>query len=209
MTRLLPLGFAVHPSAWTAALDGTRPDGQGTADPAQDAGACRFCGDPRPVAPEPLPLDGDHGNRQAANLATACLHCRALHRLGSDQIDREAVLIWLPDVSQAALNWLVRAVHRVFVAHGEAPCLASRPAIDTPRLRAAYRTYQALDHLSRDAEKRIGTSSPRELGAALLGMPAPRRAVPAGLRLLHQGRHHVAGRDVYPALLEAASELPA
>ena len=44
-----------------------------------------------PWRPAPLPLDGDHGNRQAANLATACLHCRAMHRLGSDQIDRERV----------------------------------------------------------------------------------------------------------------------
>lgn len=209
MDRLLPLSFAVRPSAWAAALDGTKTEGQGTAETAQDAGACRFCGDPRPVAPASLPLDGDHGNRQAANLASACLHCRALHRLGSDQIDREAVLIWSPDISQAALNWLVRAIHRVFVAHGEAPCLASRPATDTPRLRAAYRTYQGLERLSEQAERRVGTTSPRELGAALLGTPEPRRAVPAGLRLLHQGRHHIAGREVYPALLEAALEIPA
>lgn len=207
MTPLLPLGFAVHPSAWAAALDGTKPK-ECSAEPAQETGPCRFCGDPRPVAPAPLPLDGDHGNRQVANLVTSCLHCRALHRLGSDQIDREAVLIWLPDISQAALSWLVRAIHRAFVAHGEAPCLASRPATDTPRLRAAYRTYEALDRLSHDAETRIGTTSPRELGAALLSMPEPRRVVPAGLRLLHQGRHYIAGRDVYPALLEAASELP-
>ncbi|MDN3564175.1 hypothetical protein QWZ14_07285 [Paeniroseomonas aquatica] len=206
MTRLLPLNFAVHSSAWVAAFDGA---GQSTTEPVQEAGACRFCDDPRPVAPAPLPLDGDHGNRQAANLATACLHCRTLHRLGSDQIDQEATLIWLPDISQPALNWLVRSIHRSFLAHGEPPCLANRPTCDTPRLRAAYRTYAALDRLSHDAEWRIGTTSPRELGAALLSLPESRRVVPAGLRLLHQGRHYVAGRDLYPALLEAASELPA
>ncbi|MFC7695072.1 hypothetical protein ACFQY5_41400 [Paeniroseomonas aquatica] len=115
MTRLLPLNFAVHSSAWVAAFDGA---GQSTTEPVQEAGACRFCDDPRPVAPAP-PLDGDHGNRQAANLATACLHCRTLHRLGSDQIDQEATLIWLPDISQPALNWLVRSIHRSFLAHGE------------------------------------------------------------------------------------------
>lgn len=206
MTRLLPLRFAVQHSTWTAA---PACAGHGITEPGQETGTCRFCGDPRPVAPAPLPLDGDYGNRQAANLATACLHCQALHRLGEEQIDQEATLVWLPDISQSALNWLVRAIHRVFLAHGEPPCLAGRPTCDTPRLRVAYRTYAALDRLSHDAEMRIGTASPRELGAALLGLPDTRRTVPAGLRLLHQGRHYVAGRDHYPALLEAVSEQPA
>lgn len=209
MTPLLPLTFGTHPSAWSAALDGGEPCGQAYAGPAHQAGPCRFCGDPRPVGPAPLPVDGDHTNRQAENLATACLHCRALHRLGCEQIEQEAVLIWAPDLTQAALNWLVRAVHRTFLAHGEAPILTSRPRADTPRLRAAFRTYQALERLSLDAERRIGTTSPRDLGAALLAMPPHRRTVPAGMRLLHLGRHHIAGRDVYPALFEAASETPA
>ena len=45
------------------------------------------------------------------------------------------------------------------------------------------------------------------LDPAFRGRPAP--PVLAGLRVLHKGRHFRGGRDVYPALLDAASGKPA
>lgn len=185
MPDLLPLGFVATPATWTAA----------DAILAEEAGACRFCGDNQPVAPASV--------ESKAGPATACLHCRALHRLGRPTAAQEGMLIWAPEISQAALNWMVRAVHRVFRAHGESPCLDSRPRSDTKRLRCAWRTYQAWAALAPYAERAVGTTSPHLLGAALLDA---RRPAPAGLRLLHRGRHFVAGRDVYPDLLDAAKE---
>lgn len=184
MAGLLPLGFVATPTTWTA-TDAIRAE----ADP------CRFCGDSQPVGPAPV--------ESSEGTAAACLHCRALHRLGRPTAAQEGMLIWAPEISQAALNWIVRAVHRAFRAHGESPCLDSRPRTDTPRLRAAWRTYQAWAALAPAAERAVGTTSPHLLGAALLDA---RRPAPTGLRLLHRGRHFVAGRDAYPDLLDAAKE---
>lgn len=56
---------------------------------------------------------------------------------------------------------------------------------------------------------RLGTTSPRDLGAAFLGLPpksyARRDKLLGGLRLLPLGRLLRGGRDGYPALL---SQLP-
>lgn len=191
MARLLPLTFHVDPATWGA------DDA-----PQVAAGPCRFCDDAAPVAP-----------RLAASEegpVTACLHCRALHHLGRDTVAQEGLLIWAPQVSQAALNWMIRAIHRVFLAHGETPALGERPQGDTARLRVAYRIYEAWEAQSAGAMEAVNTTSPRELGAALLALPSHRRAAPAGLRLLHRGRHFVGGQDVYPLLLASANpEIPA
>lgn len=145
--------------------------------------------------------DGNYENKHPQNRATACLHCSALHRLTCESIDDEAVLILAPHWSQAALNWQVRAIHKVFVAHGEPPCLPAHPATDTMRLRSAYRAYDDFARRAGAAADILTSASPRRLGAALLSLPPERRVVPSGIRLLHLGKHFVDGRDTYPSLL--------
>lgn len=180
------------------------------APPAPLPGPCRFCGDPAPVEPAACGFGAEPG-------AAACLVCRMTgggpgwNRPSAAQ---ELAVAWLPALPQGGINALVLAIHRAFRDHGEAPALAARPSAgnDTPRLRAAWRAYGALAEAIAEAERLVGTSDPRELGAALLdpafrGRPAP--PVLAGLRVLHKGRHFRGGRDVYPALLDTASGKPA
>lgn len=190
-------------------MDAAWPEGLAAVVLARDGGTCRFCGDMNPVAPALFHLDGDHARWDMNNLATACLLCHATQHWNRPTVGQELLVVWAPWVSQADLTAMVRAIHRAFHDHGEPPCLAARPARDTPRLRAAYRAYAALSAQAEAAERMVGTASPRELGAVLLD-PGLRRRPPAldGLRLLHQGRHFRGGHDVYRTLLDAASPKP-
>ena len=141
---------------------------------------------------------------------TACALCQASWRLSCDTAAQEMALIWLPGVSQAALNCLVRAIHLTFHRSGEAAHLASKPSHDTHELRAAYRAYVALAQQTEPLQSRIGIASPQELAAALMEL-APedyerRGSLLGGIRLLHRGRRFDDGRDVYPEILESWSQ---
>lgn len=202
----LPLALAVHPSSW-------RLDGPGIEEDVaaqvfeRDRHTCRFCGLWAAGHQEIFHLDGDHARSEPGNLVTACPLCHDCQHLGRDNIEQEFAVIWLPEVSQPMLNHVARAVHVVLHAHDEPAHMAERPRTDTPRLRAAFGTYRALADRMGHARRRIGTTSPRELGAALIGLPpaasARRAELTSGLRLLPRGRLSRDGEDIYPALLDA------
>lgn len=205
--RLLPLTLSSSPAAWTSLMDATGPRAICEAVQARDAGMCRFCGDLRPVAPACYHLDDDHGHWDADNLVTACLLCHAVQHLGRVTADEELALIWVPNgISQAALNRTVRGIHGVFAAHGQPVHLGATPTADTPRLRAAYRVYQALAELAQEATAWVKTTSPHAFVASLIDVPVRARAPElSNLRLLHRGRFFRRGVDIYPQLLAAAS----
>jgi len=201
----LPLAPSAHASAWT-----TEPDGGGREDLAElifrrDDYRCRFCGHHAPGWQEIFHLDGDHANWSPDNLATACTLCHGAQHLGRPMVEQEFVLIWLPDMSQAALNMVVRHIQLILYAHDEPPDMSEPPRCEDPRPLDAVAAYSALAAEAQTLEARIHTASPRELGAALLNLAdAPRDRLAGllgGIRLLHKGRHFRAGRDVYPQIL--------
>lgn len=207
--RFLPLIPSAHPSAWTA-----EPDEVGREDIAnrvfdRDAHACRFCGHCTIGWQDVFHLDGDHDNWTIDNLVTACTLCHAAQHLGRVTVGQELTLIWLPDVSQAALNCIVRRIHLTLQAHGEPAHMAEPPRSEGRRVHAAIRAYQGLAAEAATLEGRIHTSNPRDLGAALLdlaGADCERlRAAMGGIRLLHRGRYFHQGRDIYPEILSAWS----
>jgi hypothetical protein len=154
---------------------------------------CRFCGWAMP-------------GWQCAD--AACVLCHLVRHLERPQIDQEATLIWLPQISQAALVALVRRIHLVLIDHGEPAPMDRRPKRDDPPLVAAYSAYRALQARGTALEGRLGTTRPSDVAATLLGFdPATyrRRAeLLAGIRLLPLGRVFEAGEDIYPALLKPA-----
>lgn len=105
-------------------------------------------------------------------------------------------LIWLPEISQAQLHHLCRAIY-----------------IGRPNPTFAGRAQTALDALmSRraDAKKRLGTDDPLVLGTALLENLSEqdyqrRTAKLSGIRFLPADRYLVNGRngiqDQFPAIL--------
>ena len=202
----LPLTLAADPSRWRQ--DPPRVE-EGVAAQVfeRDGHACRFCGFQAVGRQEVVRLDGGSGLPAPDGLATACPPCHDCRHLGRDGMEQGYAVIWLPEASQAVLNHLARAVHLVLHAHGEPPHMAERPTGDTPALRSAFNSYRALAGRMAQARSRIGTTSPRELGEALIGLPPAARAKGAeltgGLRLLSRGRLLRDGEDVYPDLLDA------
>lgn len=200
---VLPLALSAHPSAWNPA--GIPGRGEGQAIP-KDA-ACRFCGLDAAGRQEAFHLDGDHANNAPGNVVSACPLCHLCQHLDRPGIHEEAALIWLPELSQAAVVALARSAHLVVHAHGEPPHMdRGRPVRDEPALRAAWSAFHALRGRSRAAKERLGTASPLAFATALLGSPPAARAKGAlllrGLRLLPLGRLYQKGRDVYPQVLD-------
>jgi len=158
---------------------------------------CPFCGVRLAEGREPsLCADGSE--------EFACVPCLLVRHLERETIAEEAVLIWLPDLSQAALNALVNGVHRRLAAGG-APFAVSSSETLNPALEA----IRAIEMRQSEAETRLGTSSPRVLGEALMrakpDLYADRARRLGGLRLWPRGKFFVDGEDVYPRLVAGAA----
>ena len=165
-------------------------------------GSCPFCGVRLAEGREPfLCADGSE--------ESSCVPCSLVRHLERETIAEEAVLIWLPDLSQAALNALANRVHRRLAAEGALYLTASPFAVsssDTPN--PALEAIGAIEMRRGEAETRLGTSSPRVLGEALMrakpDLYADRARRLGGLRLWPRGKFFVDGEDVYPRLVAGA-----
>ena len=213
--RLLPLVPSAHLSAWIpdADTEGVREAHHATL--LRDEYTCRFCGFQALDRQDVVPVEGNPINQTADKLVTSCVLCATVQQLGRPTAAQEAVLIWLPQMSQAVLNNMVRGIHLSLRLEGQSPLLGNRPTKDTPLVRAAWRAYDALAARQPDADLHIGTVSPVELAAALLDMApasyARRGDMLGGIRVLHRGQHFRNGTDVYPEILKswALTQAPA
>jgi len=161
--------------------------------------SCPFCGVRLAEGREPfLCVDGSE--------ELSCVPCSLVRHLERETIAEEAVLIWLPDLSQAALNAVANLVHRRLAAAG-ALYLAASPFALTWRGAAnpALEAIRAIEMRRAEAETRFGTCSPRVLGEALMrarpNLYADRARRLGGLRLWSRGKFFVNGEDVYPRLI--------
>ena len=161
--------------------------------------SCPFCGVRLAEGREPfLCVDGSE--------ESSCVPCSLVRHLERETIAEEAVLIWLPDLSQAALNALANGVHRRLAAEG-ALYLAAAPfavsSSETPN--PALEAIRAIEMRRAEAETLFGTSSPRVLGQALMrakpNLYADRATRLGGLRLWSRGRFFIDGEDVYLRLI--------
>jgi intracellular multiplication protein IcmJ len=136
----------------------------------------------------------------------SCVPCFLVRHLERETIAEEAVLIWLPDLSQAALNAVANVVHRRLAAEGALYLAASPFAVSlsgTPN--PALEAIRAIEMRRAEAETLFGTSSPRVLGQALMrakpNLYADRARRLGGVRLWSRGRFFVDGEDVYLRLI--------
>jgi len=160
--------------------------------------SCPFCGVRFAEGQEPfLCPDG--------SADFSCAPCHLVRHLERDTIAEEAVLIWLPEMTQAALNALAHGAHKRLAREG-ALRWASPFALTPDEVpNGALETIRALEARSVEAETRLGASSPRVLGAALMRMKPrlyeDRARLLGGLRLWPRGRFFVDGEDIYPQLI--------
>ena len=161
---------------------------------AQDA-ACSFCGQPV----------GIH-----ATQPRCCALCNLVQRLDRPRIDDEVCLVWLPEMSQAALVCLVREMHVRLRANGESVSELSFPAAVTPERSALYFARAAVLARRDVAAEHAGTSQPSDLAHVLARMDTAayerRHRLLAGLRALPTGRFFVGSDDVYPEIIDSWRE---
>jgi hypothetical protein len=163
--------------------------------------SCPFCG--VRLAEGRKPFSCADGLEEAS-----CAPCFLVRHLERETIAEEAVLIWLPEMTQSALNALANRAHRLLAAEGALYLAASPFSVtsgDHPN--PALEAIRAIEVRSAEAEARFGTASPRVLGQALLRaepkLYAERARRLGGLRLWSRGRFFVAGEDVYPRVIAA------
>lgn len=188
---------SAHRSAWNDSGDPVRRP---------DATECRFCGQPTHGWHAPFHLDGDHENGDPVNLVAACPLCHLPQHLNRPHIAQELTLIWLPELPQAVITLLVREIHVACFAAGINPAALEQPSLRLPAaLTASHHAYHAMSDRRTAVVARLGTASPRHLGAAMLELPLDaQRTLPtrlAGLRFLPRGRLFAGGRDIYPDIL--------
>jgi hypothetical protein len=106
-------------------------------------------------------------------------------------------LVWLPDISQVALNHVMRAVY-ASRAHGDAMPEKIRTA--------AQRAFDVLLHARGEAKRRIGTDDPGILASVMLesldnAAYAKRGQKLQGLKLLPLDRRMSGDTDQFPRMV--------
>jgi hypothetical protein len=145
----------------------------------------------------------------------ACALCALPQHLERPRIDEEAVLVWLPEISQPALNAIMREIHIALQARDEEVHADAVFREQKPGLSNLYQARAVLTGRRAPAEARLGSASPRALGLALLELSpaahARRGELLEGVRLLPLGRFFEDEVDVYPEIVafwrDAASDL--
>lgn len=187
--RLLPIVLSARRAAWrrddpAPNAGGALPDKLRRRIFSRDRNACRYCGIRATSWQEIHRLDGNTANDAPSNLVTACHLCRACFDIGQAGVTNSAVLVWLPWISQARLNNLLRAIW-VAEAAGEKQSEGARAL------------FQSLREAQRGAIASLGTSDPLVLANAMLSLPdeaySRRGDKLADIRLLNIGRHVAEG----------------
>lgn len=177
----------------------------------RDNRTCRFCGFRNLSWQEVHHLNDDHSDNRLENLITACMWCHMCQHIGLAGHNEEAVLAWIPEISQADLHHLVRCV---LVAQREEEVLkadptAKRDAVERAREVAAAATslFGLLKSRQAQASNLIGTSSPLQLGNVMLNMPDDiyenRAEFLRGMRLLPLGVRVAGGDNVMPKIIDS------
>ncbi len=180
----LPLTLGVGQSSG-AEGGGSGPPSKSSAEKIlkRDGFSCRFCGFRASQYQRIVPFEGD--------LVTACSFCEQVQSLDRAGLMGGGVLIWLPEITQAELNHIARAI---YVARAEE---------DGAMTEAATRALDALMTRRTEAKKRLGSDDPLLLATVLHEhMTASERAAATGkldgIRLMPLDKHMVRshGNDI-------------
>jgi intracellular multiplication protein IcmJ len=139
--------------------------------------------------------------------APACVLCALVQTLVRPRIDEEACIVWVPELSQPAMNVIIRRLHLTLRAHKERVETDAKPTKAVGIIPSLYHVGQALLDRRREAAARLGTSSPSELADALLRLTAEsysnRDRLLGGARLLSLGKLFDGTSDIYPEIVDS------
>ncbi|MDE1905062.1 MAG: hypothetical protein KGH75_01245 [Rhodospirillales bacterium] len=130
-----------------------------------------------------------------------------MQNLVRPRIDEEACIVWIPELSQAAINVVIRRLHLVLRAHGERVETGAKPTKTTGMIPTLYHVGQGFLERRREATARLGSSSPSDLADALLRLPSEayqaRDRLLGGARLLPLGHIFDGAADIYPEIVDS------
>jgi hypothetical protein len=143
--------------------------------------------------------------------SAACVLCFLCRHLDRPRIDEEAVLVWLPEMSQPALNITMREIHVQLRTLGEDLYDAGRLRLNTPERLRLYYARSTLGARTAAAASRLGTDKPSEFAGALCRLSpaahANRAKLLGGVRLLPLGRFYAGNKDIYPEIVDGWCEI--
>lgn len=120
----------------------------------RDEGTCAFCGFQSKKYQTVRPKDPSKKTDKAENLVTACLFCDQCFTLDKVAQMQSGMLVWLPEIDQATVNHLARAIYVARITQG--------PMADTAR-----KLYDTIMNRREDVKSRIRTDDPGVLSLVL------------------------------------------
>jgi intracellular multiplication protein IcmJ len=141
---------------------------------ARDDHTCQVCGfQARKYQEVQYIGKGELAKGKALNIedyATACTFCHQVFQIDKIYMQQSGTLIWLPEMSQADLNNMARAIFVARISQGPIADMA-RAALDT------------LLRRKEEAKKRLGTDSPKVLASILQDFLEPAEYARRGQKL--------------------------
>lgn len=120
----------------------------------RDHYTCRCCGFKSQKYQEIHALDNYYANLNEKNLITTCIFCHQCFNLETIGTMRSGVLIWLPEIDQAHLHNIARAIYVARISQG-------------PIAEAARKILDILMERREEVKKRISTDDPHILATVL------------------------------------------
>lgn len=127
---------------------------------ARDDHTCCFCGFKSQKYQDIQFVDGDPSNLQIDNLITACIYCHQCFDLEKVAEMRSGVLVWLPEVPQAELHHIARAIYVARISQGS-------------MAETAKKALEALMGRREEAKTRLKTDDPHVLALVMKDFLAP------------------------------------
>ncbi len=128
---------------------------------ARDSHTCRFCGFQSHKYQDIHFLNGNPEDLHQENLATACIFCHQCFDLEKTAQMRSGVLVWMPEIDQAELNHIARAIYVARISQGS---MAD----------AARSALESLMARREDAKARLATDDPFVLATVMRDFLGPR-----------------------------------
>ena len=170
----------------------------------RDKHSCQYCGFRSLHWQEVHHMNDDHADNRLDNLVTICPFCHNCQHIGLAGSQKEAVLIYLPQIAQSDLHHIVRTA---LIAERALEVIRADQRSAPPMIRqhreaadVAKSVMAALRSRTEGAERRILTSDPAEIANAMKLLPddayARRDETLAGIRLLPLGKRSKGHDDI-------------
>ena len=154
----------------------------------RDKNTCRCCGFESKKYQDVHFVDHNLSNLDEKNMATVCIFCHQCFNLDKVSSMRSGVLVWLPEIEQAELHHIARAIYVARISQG-------------PTADAARRGLDLLMKRREEARERVGIDDPMILATVLQDYITPnhyknRGAKLSGLRLFPLDRRIIQEADL-------------